>query len=255
MKQNSVLFRWFSVETQVLSNTRFDLVAARARFLSKTSCAILGFALLSGCAGVTDDQMFSSESEPMSDDAIVLGSAAALGGSDLIEGLPCDASFAIMAPIEDEQVDACEVGSGATPCSERPAGLVAYVIESEPAVGEESVHDGNGAGVELTALCGAPAIVSEGGDAAGVLLDIESVDQEASTDPSGETVVGHAEQSPGVQAGNLAAVIFKRERLGEKTRQITGAFRSSVCGERCEESRRFICANALLQDTFRSQQT
>ena len=46
MKQNSVLFRWFSVETQVLSNTRFDLVAVRAGLLSKASCAILGFALL-----------------------------------------------------------------------------------------------------------------------------------------------------------------------------------------------------------------
>ena len=106
MKQNSVLFRWFSVETQVLSNTRFDLVAARARFLSKTSCVILGFALLSGCAGVTDDQMFSSESESMNDDARVLDGTAALGGSDLIEGLLCDASYAIMAPIEDGQVDA-----------------------------------------------------------------------------------------------------------------------------------------------------
>ncbi len=206
-----MLFRWFSVETQILSNTRFDLVAARARFLSKTSCVILGFALLSGCAGVTDDQMFSSESESMNDDAIVLDGAAALGGSDLIEGLPCDASYAIMAPIEDEQVDACEVGSGATPCSERPTGLVAYVIESEPAVGEESVHDGNGAGVELTALCGASAIVSEGGDAAGVLLDIESVDQEASADPSGEAVVGHAEQSPGFKRG-IWQRLFSRER-------------------------------------------
>ena len=211
MKQNSVLFRWFSVETQVLSNTRFDLVAARARFLSKTSCVILGFALLSGCAGVTDDQMFSSESESMSDDAIVLDSAAALGGSDLIEGLPCDAAYAIMAPIEDEQVDACEVGSGATPCSEHPAGLVAYVIESEPAVGEESVHDGNGAGVELTALCGASAIGSEGGDAGSVLLDTKSVDQEISTDPSGEAVVGHAEQSPGFKQG-IWLRLFSRER-------------------------------------------
>ncbi len=211
MKQNSVLFRWFSVETQVLSNTRFDLVAARARFLSKTSCVILGFALLSGCAGVTDDQMFSSESESMNDDAIVLDGAAALGGSDLIEGLPCDASYAIMAPIEDEQVDACEVGAGATPCSEPPAGLVAYVIESEPAIGKESVHDGNGAGVELTALCGASAIVSEGGDAAGALHDIESVDQEASTDPSGEAVVGHAEQSPGFKRG-IWQRLFSRER-------------------------------------------
>ena len=211
MKHNSVLFRWFSVETQVLSNTCFDLVAARARFLSKTSCAILGFALLSGCAGVTDDQMFSSESESMNDDAIVLDGTAALGRSDLIKGLPCDASYAIMAPIEDEQVDACEVGSGATPCSERPAGLVAYVIESEPAIGEESVHDGNGAGVELTALCGVSAIVSEGGDAAGALHDIESVDQEASTDPSGEAVVGHAEQSPGFKRG-IWQRLFSRER-------------------------------------------
>ena len=83
--------------------------------------------------------MFSSESESMNDDAIVLDGAAALGGSDLIEGLPCDASYAIMAPIEDEQVDACEVGSGATPCSERPAGLVAYVIESEPLVRKASM--------------------------------------------------------------------------------------------------------------------
>ena len=65
MKQNSVLFRWFSVETQVLSNTRFDLVAARARFLSKTSCTILGFALLSGCSGFTDGDLSSSESESM----------------------------------------------------------------------------------------------------------------------------------------------------------------------------------------------
>ena len=211
MKQNSVLFRWFSVETQVSSNTRFDLVTARARFLSKTSCVILGFALLSGCAGVTDDQMFSSESESMNDDAIVLDGAAAPGGSNLIEGLPCDASYAIIAPIEDEQVDACELGSGAFPCSERPAGLIAYVIEPEPAVGEESVDDGNGAGVELTALCGASAVVSEGGDAASELLDTGMAEQEGSVDPIGEAVVSHSEQSPGFKRG-IWQRLFSRER-------------------------------------------
>ena len=167
--------------------------------------------MLSGCAGVTDDDLSSSESESMVNENAVLGGVSVLDQSDSIGQLGCDASYAVMASVEDERADACEVGSEPAPCSERPAGLVAYLIESEPAVGEENVHDGNGAGVELTALCGASAIVFEGGDAAGVLLDIESVDQEASADPSGEAVVGHAEQSPGFKRG-IWQRLFSRER-------------------------------------------
>ena len=147
----------------------------------------------------------------MVNEGAALGSVSVLDQGDLVEELGCDASYAVMAPVEDEQADACEVESEAAPCSERPAGLVAYVIESEPAVGEESVGDGNGAGVEITALCGASAIGSEGGDAGSVLLDTKSVDQEISTDPSGEAVVGHAEQSPGFKRG-IWQRLFSREK-------------------------------------------
>ena len=84
-----------------------------------------------------------------------------LDHGDLIDQLGCDASYAVMAPVEDEQADACEAGLGATPCSERPAGLIAYVIEPEPAVDEEGVDDSDGEGIELTALCGLPVVVSE----------------------------------------------------------------------------------------------
>ena len=179
----------------------------------------------------------------------VLGGVPVLDLGDPIGQLGCDASYAVMASVEDEQADACEAGLGATPCSERPAGLIAYVIEPEPAVGEEGVDDSDGEGIELTALCGLPAVVSEGGDAASQLLDPEIAEEEGSVDPSGEAVVGHAEQSPGFKRG-IWQRLSSRERLGEEARQIAGAFRSSVCGERCEASRRSVCANALLQDTF-----
>ena len=211
MTKNSVLSRWSSVETQVLRKSGPDLVAARARLLFKTSCVILGFALLSGCASVTVDGQSGSESESMSSDGAVSGGVAVLGQGGLIEGLSCDAAYAVMAPVENEQADACEAGSGAFPCSERPAGLIAYVIEPEPAVGEESVDDGNGAGVELTALCGASAVVSEGGDAASQLLDIEIAGQEGSVDPIGEAVVSRSEQSPGFKRG-IWQRLFSRER-------------------------------------------
>ena len=48
---------------------------------------------------------------------------------------------------------------------------------------------------------GASAVVAEGGDAASQLLDPEIAEEEGSVDPSGEAVVGHAEQSPGFKRG------------------------------------------------------
>ena len=250
MKRASVLARCLGNGPSAAERAHLVRVPTGARAVAKASWLILFFSLLLGCAGVTDDDLSSSESESMiTNEGAVLSGVSVLDQGDLIDQLGCDASYAVMAPVGDEQANTCEAGLGATPCSERTAGLVAYVIESQPAVGEKNVHHGNGAGVELTALCEASAIGSEGGDAAGVLLDIESVDQEASTAPSGEAVVGHAEQSPGFKRG-IWQRLFSREGLGEEARQIVGAFRSGVCGERCEKGRRSVCANALLQDTF-----
>ena len=211
MKRTNMLAKCPGVETQVANNSRLDLVAARARFLSKTSCTILGFALLSGCAGVTDEDLSSSESESMINEGAVQGGVFVLDQGALIGQLECDASYAVMAQVEDEQAGACEVGSGAMECSERPAGLIAYVIEPEPATGKDSVDDSNGAGVELTAICEASAVVSEGGDEASELLDIGMAEQEGSIDPSDEAVVGHAEQSPGFKQG-IWQRLFSKER-------------------------------------------
>ena len=180
--------------------------------MAKASWLILFFSLLLGCAGVVDDDLSSSESESMIiNEGAALGGVSVLDEGDLIDQLGCDASHTVMAPVEDEQADACEAGLGVIPCGERLAGLIAYVIEPELAVGEESVHDDISAGVELTALCGASAIVSEGGDAASELLDTEIAEQEGSVDPSGEAVVGHAEQSPGFKRG-IWQRLFSRER-------------------------------------------
>ncbi len=187
------------------------------RAVAKGSWLILFFSLLLGCAGVTDEDLSSSESESMINEGAVLGGVSLLDHGDLIDQLGCDAYYAVMEPVEDEQADACEAGLGAISCSERPAGLSAYVIEPEPAVGEESVDDSGGEGIALTALCGAPAVVSEGGDAASELRNTEIAEQEGSVDPSGEAVVGHAEQSPGFKRG-IWQRLFSRERSWARKR-------------------------------------
>ena len=189
----------------------FVRVPAGAKALFEASWLIVFFSLLSGCSGLTDDDLSSSQSKSMSSEEAVSERVDLVSHWDLIEQLGCDASYAVMAPVEDEQADACEAGLGAFPCSERPAGLIAYVIEPEPAVGEEGVDDGIRAGVELTALCGASAVVSEGGDAASELLDTGMAEQEGSIDPIGEAVVSHAEQSPGFKRG-IWQRLFSRER-------------------------------------------
>ena len=61
----------------------------------------------------------------MGDEGVVSGGVAVLDQGGPIGQLGCDAPYAVMAPVEDEQADVCEVGSGATPCNERPTGLVA----------------------------------------------------------------------------------------------------------------------------------
>ena len=68
--------------------------------------------VLRGCAGVTDDDLSSSESESMINEGAVLGGVSVLDQGDLIEGLGCDVSLRVMAPVEDEQADACEAGLG-----------------------------------------------------------------------------------------------------------------------------------------------
>ena len=187
-------------------------VPTGARAMAKATWLILFFSLLLGCAGVTDEDLSSSEPESMiTNEGAVLSGVSLLDQGGLIAQLGCDASYAVMGPVEDEQADACEAGLGAISCSERPAGLSAYVIEPEAAVGEESVDDSGGEGIELTELCGAPAVVSEGGDAASELRNTEIAEQEGSVDPSGEAVVGHAEQSPGFKRG-IWQRLFSRER-------------------------------------------
>ena len=202
MKRTNVLAQCSMNGASAAERAYFVRVPTGVRAMTKASWLILFVSLLLGCAGVTDDDRSGSESESMIiNEGAVLGDVSVLDQGGLIEGLPCDASYAVMAPAEDKQADACETGLGAIPCSERPAGLIAYVIEPKPAVGEESVHDGIRAGVELTALCGASAVVAEGGDAASQLLDPEIAEEEGSVDPSGEAVVGQAEQSPGFKRG------------------------------------------------------
>ena len=104
-------------------------VPTGTRAMAKATWLILFFSLLHGCAVVTDDDLSSSESE-----SIIINEGAGLGGvsvldqGDLNDQHGCDASYAVMAPVENEQEDACEAGSGAIPCSERPAVLIAYVI-------------------------------------------------------------------------------------------------------------------------------
>ena len=212
MKRASVLARCLGNGPSAAERAHLVRVPTGARAVAKASWLILFFSLLLGCAGVTDEDLSSSEPESMIvNEGAVLGDVSVLDQGDPIDQLGCDASYAVMAPVEDEQADACEAGLGATPCSERPAGLIAYVIEPERSVGEESVHDGNGAGVELTALCGASAVVSEGVNAANKLLDTGMAEQEGPVDPSGEAVVGHAEQSPGFKRG-IWQRLFSRER-------------------------------------------
>ena len=212
MKRTNMLAHWSRNGPSAAERAHFARMPTDAIAMAKASCLILFFSLLLGCAGVTDDNLSSSESESMiTNEGAVPSGVSVLDQGDLIDQLGCDASYAVMAPVGDEQANTCEAGFGAIPCSERPAGLIAYVIEPELAVGEVSVHDGNGAGVELTALCGASAIVSEGGDAASELLDTEIAEQEGSVDPSGEAVVGHAEQSPGFKRG-IWQRLFSRER-------------------------------------------
>ena len=211
MKRASVLARCLGNVPSAAERAHLVRVPTGPRAVAKGSWLILFFSLLLGCAGVTDEDLSSSESESMINEGAVLGGVSVLDHGDLIDQLGCDAYYAVMAPVEDEQADACEAGLGAISCSERPAGLSAYVIEPEPAVGEESVDDSGGEGIELTALCGAPAVVSEGGDAASELRNTEIAQQEGSVDPSGEAVVGHAEQSPGFKRG-IWQRIFSRER-------------------------------------------
>ena len=139
------------------------------------------------------------------------GSVSVLDQGDLVKELGCDASYAVMAPKEDEQVDTCEVESGAIKCNERPTGLIAYVIEPEPATGDKGFDESNGAGVGLTAICGASPTFSEGGDAASELLDAEIAEQEGSIDPSGDAGVNHVEQSPRFKRG-IWQRLFSRER-------------------------------------------
>jgi len=211
MKRASVLARCLGNVPSAAERAHLVRVPTGPRAVAKGSWLILFFSLLLGCAGVTDEDLSSSESESMINEGAVLGGVSVLDHGDLIDQLGCDASYAVMAPVEDEQADACEAGLGAISCSERPAGLSAYVIEPEPAVGEESVDDSGGERIELTALCGAPAVVSEGGDAASELRNTEIAQQVESVDPSGEAVVGHAEQSPGFKRG-IWQRIFSRER-------------------------------------------
>ena len=211
MKRASVLADCSSNGPSKAERAHFVRVPAGAKALFEASWLIVFFSLLSGCSGLTDDDLSSSQSKSMSSEEAVSERVDLVSHWDLIEQLGCDASYAVMAPVEDEQADACEAGLGAFPCSERPAGLIAYVIEPEPAVGEESVDDGIRAGVELTALCGASAVVSEGGDAASELLDTGMAAQEGSVDPIGEAVVSHAEQSPGFKRG-IWQRLFSRER-------------------------------------------
>ena len=202
IKRTSVLARCLGNGPSAAERAHLVRVLTRARAMAKASWLILFFSLLLGCAGVTDEDLSSLESESMNvNEGAVLGGVPVLDLGDPIGQLGCDASYAVMAPVEDEQADACEAGLGATPCSERPAGLIAYVIEPEPAVDEEGVDDSDGEGIELTALCGLPVVVSEGGDAASHLLDPEIAEEEGSVDPSGEAVVGHAEQSLGFKRG------------------------------------------------------
>ena len=211
MKRASVLADCSRNGPSKAERAHFVRVPAGAKALFEASWLIVFFSLLSGCSGLTDDDLSSSQSKSMSSEEAVSERVDLVSHWDLIEQLGCDASYAVMAPVEDEQADACEAGLGAFPCSERPAGLSAYVIEPEPAVGEESVDDGIRAGVELTALCGASAVVSEGGDAASELLDTGMGAQEGSVDPIGEAVVSHAEQSPGFKRG-IWQRLFSRER-------------------------------------------
>ena len=218
MKRTSVLARCLGNGPSAAERAHLVRVPTGARAVAKASWLILFFSLLLGCAGVTDEDLSSSEPESMiTNEGAVLSGVSVLDQGDLIAQLGCDASYAVMGPVEDEQADACEAGLGAIPCSERPAGLIAYVIEPERSVGEESVHDGNGAGVELTALCGASAVVSEGVNAANKLLDTGMAEQEGPVDPSGEAVVGHAEQSPGFKRG-IWQRLFSRERSWARKR-------------------------------------
>ena len=218
MKRASVLARCLGNGPSAAVRAQLVRVPTGARAVAKASWLILFFSLLLGCAGVTDEDLSSSEPESMiTNEGAVLRGVSVLDQGDLIAQLGCDASYAVMGPVEDEQADACEAGLGAIPCSERPAGLIAYVIEPERSVGEESVHDGNGAGVELTALCGASAVVSEGVDAANKHLDTGMAEQEGPVDPSGEAVVGHAEQSPGFKRG-IWQRLFSRERSWARKR-------------------------------------
>ena len=211
IKRTNVLAQCSMNGPSAAERAHFVRVPAGAKALFEASWLIVFFSLLSGCSGLTDDDLSSSQSKSMSSEEAVSERVDLVSHWDLIEQLGCDASYAVMAPVEDEQADACEAGLGAIPCSERPAGLIAYVIEPEPAVGEESVDDGIRAGVELTALCGASAVVSEGGDAASELLDTGMAEQEGSIDPIGEAVVSHAEQSPGFKRG-IWQRLFSRER-------------------------------------------
>ena len=211
IKRTNVLAQCSMNGPSAAERAHFVRVPTGIRAMAKASWLILFFSLLMGCAGVRDDELSSSESKSKGSEGAVSEGVDLVSHGDLIDQLGCDASYAVMAPADDEQADACEAGLGAIPCSERPAGLIAYVIEPEPAVGEESVDDGIRAGVELTALCGASAVVSEGGDAASELLDTGMAEQEGSIDPIGEAVVSHAEQSPGFKRG-IWQRLFSRER-------------------------------------------
>ena len=212
MKRTNVLIQCSGNGPSAAERAHVVRVLTGVRAMAKASWLILFSSLLFGCAVVTDDDLSSSESESMIiNEGAGLGGVSVLDQGDLIDQHGCDASYAVMAPVENEQEDACEAGSGAIPCSERPAGLIAYVIEPEPASTKEGVDDSDGEGIELTALCGVSAVVSEGGDAASQLLDTEIAEQEGSVDPSGEAVVGHAEQSPGFKRG-IWQRLFSRER-------------------------------------------
>ena len=128
MKRASVLARCLGNVPSAAERAHLVRVPTGPRAVAKGSWLILFFSLLLGCAGVTDEDLSSSESESMINEGAVLGGVSVLDHGDLIDQLGCDAYYAVMAPVKDEQADACEAGLGAISCSERPAGLSAYVM-------------------------------------------------------------------------------------------------------------------------------
>ena len=99
MKRTSVLAQCSGNEPSAAKRAHRVRVLTGARAMAKASWLILFFSLLLGCAGVTDDDLSSSESESMINEGAVLGSVSVLDQGDLIEGLDCDASYAVMASV------------------------------------------------------------------------------------------------------------------------------------------------------------